>query len=197
MKFKDLHPPILELAPGQTFHRVQLTRARKTSVRINGLLLAPTGLQSGRFCLTSEATAYLADSEHTALYESIFRRDVHCRSLDELARKSLVTFITKGPLRLADVRALAEPYPVLQAQRIAITQAFAQECRGQQLDGIVYASAQHPQHACIALFATGMAQMKKVGSLPLVKPGTRQVLTCVTDAARRSGVPLMNFADSQ
>ena len=61
MKFKDLHPPILELAPSQTFHRVQLTRARKTSVSINGLLLAPTGLQSGRFCLTSEATAYLAD----------------------------------------------------------------------------------------------------------------------------------------
>ena len=157
MKFKDLHPPILELAPGQTFHRVQLKRARKTSVRINGLLLAPTGLQTGRFCLPSEATAYLADSEHTALYESIFRRDVHSRSLDELASKSLVTFITKGRLRLADVRALAEPYPVLQAQRIAMTQAFAQDCRAQQLDGIVYASAQHPQHACIALFASGMA----------------------------------------
>ena len=107
---------------------MQLTRARKTSVRINGLLLAPTGLQSGRFCLPSEPTAYLADSEHTALYESIFRRDAHSRSLDELARKSLVTFATKGRLRLADVRALAEPYPVLQAQRIAITQTFAQEC---------------------------------------------------------------------
>ncbi|PUE49317.1 hypothetical protein B9Z47_07550 [Limnohabitans sp. 2KL-1] len=70
---------------------MQLTRARKTNVRINGLLLAPAGLQSGRFCLPSEATAYLADSEHTALYESIFRRDVHSRSLDELARKSPVT----------------------------------------------------------------------------------------------------------
>lgn len=65
MKFKDLHPPILELAPSQTIHRVQLTRARKTSVRINGLLLAPTGFQSGRFCLPSEATAYLADSERS------------------------------------------------------------------------------------------------------------------------------------
>ena len=137
-------------------------------MRINGLLLAPTGLQSGRFCLPSEATAYLADSEHTALYESIFRRDVHSRSLADLARKSLVTFATKGRLRLADVRALAEPYPVLQAQRIAITQTFAQECRAQQLDGIVYASAQHPLHACIALFASGMAELKKVSSLPLV-----------------------------
>ena len=196
MKFKDLHPPILELAPGQTFHRVQLTRARKTSVRINGFLLAPTGLQSGRFCLPSEATAYLADSEHTALYESIFRREVHSRSLDDLARKSLVTFATKGRLRLADVRALAEPYPVLQAQRIAITQGFAQECRAQQLDGIVYASAQHPLHACVALFESGMAQVKKVSSLPLVRPGTRQLLTCVTDAARRSGVALLDFPDA-
>ena len=77
MKFNDLHPPILELAPGQIFHRVQLTRARKTSERTNDLLLAPTGLQTGRFCQPSEATAYLADSKHTALYESIFRRDVH------------------------------------------------------------------------------------------------------------------------
>ncbi len=111
MKFNELHPPILELAPGQCFHRVQLPRARKTSVRINGLLLAPTGLQTGRFCLHSEATAYFADSEHTALFES------------------------------------------------------------------------------------GIAQMKKVGSLPLVKPGTRQLLSCVTDAARRSGVPLIDFPD--
>lgn len=195
MKFKDLQPPVLELAPGQTFHRVQLTHARKGNVRINGLLLAPSGLQTGRFCLQAEATAYLADSEHTALYESIFRRDVHSRSLDELTRKSLVQFISKGRLRLVDLRALAEPYPVLQAQRIAITQSFAQECRVQQLDGIVYASAQHPHHACIALFASGIEQLKKVAALPLVKPGTRQLLACVTDAARRSGVPLLDMPE--
>jgi hypothetical protein len=104
-----------------------------------------------------------------------------------------VQFITKGRLRMADLRALAEPYPVLQAQRIAITQAFAQECRAQQLDGVMYASAQHPNHACIALFESGMAQMKKVASLHLVKPGTRLLLNCVADAARRSGVPLIDF----
>ena len=50
---------------------------------------------------------------------------MHSRSLEDLARKSLTTFITKGRLRLADVRALAEPYPMLQAQRVAITQAVA------------------------------------------------------------------------
>jgi len=195
MKFKDIKPPILELPTGQTYHRVQLTRARKNSIRVNGLLLAPTGLQSGRFCLQSEATAYLADSELTALYEQTFRRDIYSRSFDELARKSLVQFTTIGLLRLVDLRGFAEPYPVLQSRRIAITQGFAQECRAKQLDGILYASAQHPYHACIALFASGMAQVKKVASLPLVKPGTRQLLTCVTDAARRSGVPLMDMPE--
>lgn len=196
MQIKNLHPPILELAPGHTLHRVQLTRARKTNVRINGLLLAPNGLKAGRFDLVDEATAYLADSELTALYESVFRRDVHNRSLEELARKSLVQFVTKGRLRLADLRVLAEPYPVLQAQRITITQALAQECRTQQLDGIVYASAQHPQHVCLALFTSGMVQLKKVASLTLVKPGSSQLLSCVIDAARRSGVPLINFAET-
>jgi len=194
MQIKNLRPPILELAPGHTLHRVQLTRALKNSVRINGLLLAPTGLKAGRFDLVNEATAYLADSELTALYESVFRRDTHSRSLDDLARRSLVQFTTKGRLRLADLRALAEPYPVLQAQRIAITQAFAQECRAAELDGIVYASAQHPQHVCLALFASGMDPLKKVASLPLVKPRTSQLLSCVSDAARRSGVALINFS---
>lgn len=195
MQYKDILPPILELAPGHTFHRVQLTRARKTSLRIHGLLLPPNGLKAGRFDLADESTAYLADSELTALYESVFRRDLHSRSLEDLARKSLVQFLTTGRLRLADLRGLAEPYPVLQAQRIAITQAFAQECRAQELDGIVYASAQHPQHACLALFASGMARLKKTTSLPLIKPGTSQLLMCVIDATRRSGVPLIKFAE--
>ncbi len=61
MKLQDLHPPIIELAAGQTFHRVQLSRARKTSVRMNGLLLAPIDLMANRFDLPHEATAYLAD----------------------------------------------------------------------------------------------------------------------------------------
>lgn len=195
MKFKELHPPIIELAPGQTLHRVQLSKARKTSVRMNGLLLTPVGLLADRFDLPNEATAYLADSEHTALYESRFRREVTSRTLAELAHLSLVQFTTKGRLRLADLRTLAEPYPVLQAQRIAITQAFAQECRAQLLDGIVYASAQHPHHACVALFASGIAHVSKVAALPLLKPGTRQLLACVTDAARRSGVPLLDSAE--
>ena len=152
MKFKDLKPSLIQLPAGQTFYRVQLSRARKTSVRFNGLLLSPTGLNAGRFCLSTEPTAYMADSEHTALYESMFRRDIQSRSLGDLAKRSLVKFSNKTPLRLADLRGLAESYPVLQAQRLSSTQAFAQECRQQNLDGIIYESAQHPHHTCIAVF---------------------------------------------
>lgn len=181
----------MELAAGQTFHRVQLTRARNTSVRMNGLLLAPLGTLSNRFDLPHEATAYLADSEHTALYESRFRREVVSRSLTELASLSLAAFVTRGRLRLADLRGLAESFPVLQARRIAVAQLFALQCRSQGLDGIVYASAQHSNHDCLALFESGILQLRTASSLPLVKPGTRQLLTCVVDAARRSGVPLL------
>jgi len=191
MKFKDLNPPIIELAEHQRFYRVQLRRARNTSVRINGLLLPPAGLLEGRFCLPDEATGYFADSQETALYEAVFRRDTVSRSLDDLRRKALVEVTTLGPLRLADVRGLAEPYPVLQAQRIAATQAFAKDCRQRHLNGIIYASAQHPHHSCVCLFASGLAFAKRQSALSLVKPGTNQLLRVVVDAALRSGVPLL------
>ena len=192
MKFKDLKPSLIQLPAGQNFYRVQLTRARKTSVRINGLLLSPTGLKTGRFCLDTEPTAYMADSEHTALYESMFRRDIQSRSLSDLAKRSLAKFSNKAPLRLADLRGLAATYPVLQAQRFSSTQAFAKECRQHDLDGIIYESAQHPHHTCVAVFESGIAKLKKVSSLPLVKPNSRQLLRCVTEAARRSAVPLID-----
>jgi hypothetical protein len=192
MKFKDLKPSLIQLPAGQNFYRVQRTRARKTSVRINGLLLSPTGLKTGRFCLDTEPTAYMADSEHTALYESMFRRDIQSRSLSDLAKRSLTKFSNKAPLRLADLRGLAATYPVLQAQRFSSTQAFAKECRQHDLDGIIYESAQHPHHTCVAVFESGIAKLKKVSSLPLVKPNSRQLLRCVTEAARRSAVPLMD-----
>lgn len=192
MKFKDLKPSLIQLPAGQNFYRVQLTRARKTSVRINGLLLSPAGLKTGRFCLDTEPTAYMADSEHTALYESMFRRDIQSRSLSDLAKRSLAKFSNKAPLRFADLRGLAATYPVLQAQRFSSTQAFAHECRQHDLDGIIYESAQHPHHTCMAVFESGIAKLKKVSSLPLVKPNSRQLLRCVTEAARRSAVPLID-----
>lgn len=192
MNLKELNPPLTQLPAGQTFFRVQLLRARPGSVKLNGLLLPPAGVLSGRFCLPDQVTAYLADSADTALFESQFRRDAVSRSLTDLRKRALLQLTTNQPLRLVDLRPLAEPYPVLQSLRIAQTQALARDCFKAALQGLVYASAQHPQHACICLFPDGIAALKRTQSWPLVKPGTRQLMRSVVDAARRSGVPLLD-----
>jgi len=191
MNLKDLKPPLIELPAGQIFYRVQLLRARPGSIRVNGLLLPPAGVLSGRFCLPDQVTAYLADSADTALFESQFRRDTTSRSLTDLRRRALLQFTTIRPLRLVDLRPLAEPYPLLQSLRFAQTQAIGQESFQAGHHGLVYASAQHPQHVCVCLFPDGIHALKRQQQWPLVKPGTQQLLQLVVDAARRSGVPLL------
>jgi hypothetical protein len=191
MNLKELKPPLIELPSGQVFFRVQLLRARPGSVRTNGLLLPPAGLLSGRFCLTDQVTAYLADSADTALFESLFRRDAVSRSLGELRKRALLQFTSTQPLRLVDLRPLAEPYPSLQSLRIAQTQSLAKDCFEAGLFGLIYASAQHPHHACICLFPKGIATLKRQHQWPLVERGKRKLLHAVVDAARRSGVPLL------
>jgi len=191
MRFVDINPSVIELAAPNIFYRVQLIRSRSTSVVLNGLSMPPLGLMHGRFCLKGAPVAYLADSPETALYESLLRRETVSRSLSELRRKCLVEFVTRSTLRLADLRNRAEPYPVLQSLRVTQTQEFAAECQTMGLDGILYASAQHPQHTCIALFESGIAQVGKRGSQRLVKMGTNRLLQVAQTAMWRSGVPLM------
>jgi RES domain-containing protein len=157
---------------------------------MNGAAMPPVGLMHGRYCLPNEPVVYLADSPETALYESLLRRETVSRSLSELRRRCLVEFVTTGTLRLADVHGLAEPYPVLQSLRVAQTQELAADCRAMNLDGMVYASAQHPHHTCVALFHTGIKQLSKRASQRLVKPGTNRLLQVLQTALWRSGVPL-------
>lgn len=190
MKFRDLNPNVIELAAPRVFHRVQLNRPRATSVQINGLSMPPVGLMLGRFCLPDEPVAYLADSQETALYESLLRRETVSRTLSELRRRSLVEFVSTGPLRLADLQSLAEPYPVLQSLRVAQTQELAADCRALSLDGVIYTSAQHPQHTCVALFQSGITRLSKSNSQRLVKPGSDRLLKVLQTALWRSGVPL-------
>lgn len=181
--------PIIELPIGHVFHRVQRFKARKGSVKINRMILPPAGIKAGRFCLATGVTAYLADSAETALYEAVFRRELKQHiPLEELRLKTLSTFMSKKPLRLVDLRGLEERYPVLQSQRIQHTQALAEECFGGGYDGILYASAQHPQHTCVCLFESGAKKLGFVEVWPLVKPGTDILHGAVIEAARRSGV---------
>lgn len=192
MNLKDLKPPLIELPAGQTFFRVQLLRARRGTVKTNGLLLAPAGTLSGRFCLPDQVTAYLADSADTALFESRFRRDTKIRCLEEFQKRALARFVTTSSLRLLDLRQLAESYPLLQSLRYEQTQALAFESFNAGHQGVIYASAQQAEHACICLFPSGIVALKRQQQQPLVKPGTRRLLHVVLDAARRSGVPLID-----
>ena len=191
MNFKDLDPPIVEIPARQTWHRLQRTSARRNSVRFNGYVLAPPGGLAGRFDLADEATAYLADSPETALYESLFRREVRSCHWDQLVQRSLVSFDGRAGLRLADLRGLEERYPVLQSMRYETSQKFAQDCRQQELHGILYASAQHPHHSCVCLFKAGMERTKRVTTFALVELGSGNLLKSVANAARGSQVPIV------
>jgi hypothetical protein len=104
MTFIELNPPVIELPENQTWHRVQRTRTISASVRLNGYLLPPTGLLTGRFDLPDELLAYLANSEDTALYEAVFRREVHSYPLQRLEERSLASFETTKRLRVAALR---------------------------------------------------------------------------------------------
>ncbi|MGK6309790.1 RES family NAD+ phosphorylase [Variovorax sp. DT-64] len=190
MNFIELNPPVIELPETQTWHRVQRTKPISRSVRLNGHMLPPTGLLTGRFDLPDEATSYLADSEETALYEAIFRREVHSYPLQRLKERSLATFETTARLRVAGIRGLEEQHPVLQSARYVITREFALDCRNRGLDGILYASAQHANHGCVCLFESGIRKLKRTAATPLVKPNTQQLHRAVVRAAQGSRVPI-------
>ena len=184
-------PPILEVPAHQVWHRVQRKTARKDSVRHKGYVLAPPGGLAGRFDLPGEATAYLADSPETALYESLFRREVRSCHLSRIEQRALLTFETQAPLRLVDLRGLEAHYPVLQSMRYETSQAFAVACKQQGLHGALYASAQHASHSCVCLFGAGIDRTKKLEAVALVQPGTGLLHKAVVLAARGSQVPIL------
>lgn len=190
MNFIELNPPVIELPENQTWHRVQRTKAISGSVRLNGHVLPPTGLLTGRFDLADEATTYLADSEETALYEAVFRREIHSYRLQRLRERSLASFETTKRLRVAGLRGLEEQHPVLQSARYVITQEFALDCRNRGLDGILYASAQHANHGCICLFESGIRKVRRTSTTPLVKTDTQQLHRAVVRASHGSRVPI-------
>ena len=190
MNFIELNPPVIELPETQTWHRVQRTRAISGSVRLNGHILPPTGLLTGRFDLPNEPISYVADSEDTALYEAAFRRETHSYPLQRLKERSLTTFETTQRLRVAGIRGLEEQHPVLQSARYVITREFALDCRNRGLDGILYASAQHANHGCVCLFESGIRKLKRTAATPLVKSDTQQLHRAVVRAAQGSRVPI-------
>nr|WP_319566575.1 RES family NAD+ phosphorylase [uncultured Rhodoferax sp.] len=82
-------------------------------------------------------------------------------------------------------------WSVLQSMRYETSQKFAQDCRQQDLHGILYASAQHPHHSCLCLFLAGIERTKKLNAFALVEPGSGNLLRSVANAARGSQVPIV------
>lgn len=182
--------PELRLPPGATLYRVQLSRARCDSQRIGPLRLAPPGLMSGRFDLSGAPVAYFAESPDTALYEAVFRREVLAVSLARLSQRSLLSLQTDSSLRLADLRAHAAAWPVLQSLRFVATQALAADLHRRGFDGIVYRSAQHHGQDCHALFGPALSHLRRGWSQPLVDASGGLHQLCA-QALRASQIPLV------
>jgi hypothetical protein len=185
-------PPILEIPKNHVWHRVQRKSPRKDSLRLNGYVLAPFGGLTGRFDLINESVAYLADDPETALYESLFRREVRNCHLSRIEQRALVKFETLSPLRLADLRGLEAHYPVLQSMRYETSQSFSSACRQQELHGVLYASAQHASHSCLCLFMAGIERTKKIETTALVQASSGLLHKAVVQAARGSQVPILH-----
>lgn len=158
MNFKELNPPIIELPAHQIWRRIQRKPARSDSVRLNGFVLAPPGGLAGRFDLADEPTAYLGDSPETALYESLFRREVRSCHWDRLQQRVLSSFETLHRLRLVDLRGLEERYPVLQSLRCDSTQSFALDCRSRTCTA---SSTPRPNTHTTAVFASSRLALRR------------------------------------
>ncbi|QEI08681.1 RES family NAD+ phosphorylase [Pigmentiphaga aceris] len=195
MHFLPQETPIVELPAGATWFRVQRIKAISGSVRKRGFILPPAGILAARFDLPDGITAYLADSEPTALYETVFRREATSCTLLQLTERQLVVFTNAKALRLADLRGQEEKYPALHSLRYPVTQDLARRYRVSALDGILFTSAQHATHRCICIFESGIAKMRRGAQIPLVQPGTTRLHRHVLDAAYRSQVPIVDTGD--
>lgn len=191
MNPNEFQPTFTEQPPGQRFLRLQRLRAMPGSIRANGFILPGRDVLNARFDVADVAVAYLADSELTALYETLFRRTAQNCSWDLLEVRALTEFRSVKPLRLVDLRGLEEKYPFLVSQRLHETQALAKRWHQDGLDGVLYASAQHPQHDCTALFPQGIEKVKRVKVTPLIHPFNSTVLKSVLEASSYSRVPVV------
>lgn len=150
-------------------YRVQRLRSRRGAVAVGSLRVPPRGLLLNRFDLVDDEVAYFAESNETAVYETLARREATSLSMTTIAGRALLTLQTTASLRLLDLRFHAGAWPVLQSLRFAETQELAREARALGYDGLIYRSAQQYGSDCVVLFGAGaMRCVKLVTKLPLV-----------------------------
>ncbi len=185
---------VVELAPtgsSGNWYRVERRTRRRGATLVSGYSLPPAGLMAGRFDVTTCVVGYFADSPLTTLYETLFRRETAHRTLANVAERQVLRATLRAPLRLLDLCGAEEASPVLVSTRYAETQALALAAHAQGVDGIRYASPQHPSHQCIAVFESALAKLGIVEKTPLVDNTGLRVHRWVAQAQRGSLVPLI------
>lgn len=177
------------VATGQSFYRIQRARSIQTTDKRGALNLAPAGVMSGRFDLVAHATAYLAESPDTALYEAVFRREATMVSLTLLAQRELLSIQVQREFQLGDLRPHTSAWPVLQSLRHPETQELAREAHEAHYGGLIYRSAQQFGQDCIVLFDPGATDTKLLWRSRLVN-SHGAVNRWVADAVRGSRITL-------
>ena len=170
MKLEELeHAPDFILPSPSILYRVQRLRSRRGAVAVGQLRVPPRGLLLNRFDLVDDEVAYFAESNETAVYETLARREATSLSMSTVASRALLTLQTTAPLRLLDLRFHAGAWPVLQSLRYGETQELAAEARAAGYDGISHRSAQQYGSDCVVLFGTAaMRCVRVLTKLPLV-----------------------------
>lgn len=192
MKLVELqHAVDFTLPSPSILHRVQRLRSRRGSVAVGPLRVPPRGLLLNRFDLPDDEVAYFADSNDTAVYETLARREATSLSLSAMATRTLLTLQTTEASHLLDLRFHAGAWPVLQSLRYSETQELAREARDHGYDGLIYRSAQQHGSDCVVLFgAAAMRRVKAITRMPLAhKSGALH--RAAAEAIRGAKIPLV------
>jgi RES domain len=191
MNLKDLeYAPTATLPAWQTVYRVQRATAQHGTITIGPLSLPPVGLLSARFDLAATVVGYFAETPETAAFEALARRESKTLSLAILGQRGLLCVQATSALQMLDLRPHTPTWPVLQSQRIHVTQSLAAAALQAGFEGIVYRSAQQYGHDCYAIFGAGLRSINAVWTQPVLKP-SGAMHPAVMAAIRGAQIPLV------
>ncbi|CAM3796316.1 RES family NAD+ phosphorylase [Roseateles saccharophilus] len=192
MNLTDLeYAPAYVLPPSLALYRVQRFAPRRGDKKAGRIRLAPPGTLSGRFDLPDELVGYFAERPETAGYECLARREFETMDFASLAQRELLCLTVQRHIRLLDLRAQAQSWPVLQSLRFNLTQELAASARDGGFEGIIYKSAQQFGMDCMAVFGPALARLRYEWAERLVEPGTGNLHSVVAEVARGAQIKVL------
>lgn len=192
MKLTDLeYAPAYVLPPSLALYRVQRFAPRRGDKKAGRIRLAPPGTLSGRFDLPDELVGYFAERPETAGYECLARREFETMDFAQLAQRELLCLTVRRQIRLLDLRAHAQSWPVLQSLRFNLTQELAASARDGGFEGIIYKSAQQFGMDCMAVFGPALSRLRYEWADRLVEPGTGNFHSVVAEIARGAQIKVL------